>query len=283
MKATYRPIATQRSASFRIEKYDTNRSCNHEGLHFHHSYEIVFIKNGSGKIMVENKCQEYENGALIFLGPCLPHFSFSNDTFNDNYEVVIHFDEKFVEERIKRIPEFSSLIPFIHSSAQVLLYSAAFKEKQAVIFEDLITCSPIERLAAIFNLLCKLSTSSAYQYLLEAPSGNRYMHNKQGKKIFDFINENYSRQISTKDIAQHLNLSTNSFCKVFKKLTNKTFIPYLNEYRIHRAVKLIEYSEDNISEIAFKCGFENLSYFSKVFFQFKHLRPIDYKRRRNEN
>jgi AraC-like DNA-binding protein len=41
---------------------------------------------------------------------------------------------------------------------------------------------------------------------------------------------------------------------------------------------LIEQSEDSISEIAMKCGFDNLSYFSKVFFQVKNRRPIDYKK-----
>lgn len=278
MKAKYQHIANQRSASFSIEKFDANRICNHEGLHFHHSYEIVFIKNGRGKIIVENKIHEYQNGALIFLGPCLPHFSFSNNTFEDNFEIVIHFDREFVEKRIKRIPEFSTLISFIQKSEQVILYNPEFKEKQTAIFESIVNLSPIEQLASIFNLLCKFSTSLDYQFLLAKPLKNLYSNNKQSKIIFDFINENYSNHISTKDVAQHLNMTTNSFCKLFKKLTNKSFITYLNEYRIHRAVKLIEDKEHNISEIAFQCGFENLSYFSKVFSQVKNTSPNNYKK-----
>jgi AraC-like DNA-binding protein len=277
MKAKYQHISKQRSASFSIKKYDNDRLCTHEGLHYHHSYEIVFIKNGSGKIIVGNQCQEYENGALIFLGPCIPHFSFFNSMFDDNFEIVVHFDEVFVEQRIQRIPEFSSLIPFIHKSAQILLFPPDFKEKQLPFFEEIIDLSPIEQLAAIFNLLCRLSTAN-YQHLLETPIGKSIPPNQQTKKIFDFINENYAQPMSTKDVAQHLNLTTNSFCKVFKKLTNKSFISYLNEYRIYRAVNLIEQSEDSISEIAMKCGFDNLSYFSKVFFQVKNRRPIDYKK-----
>lgn len=278
MKVKYQHITNQGNTSFSIEKFDNNRICSHKGLHFHHSYEIVFIKNGKGKIIVDNKSHEYENGALIFLGPCLPHFSFSNNTFDDNYEVVIHFDREFVEKRIKRIPEFSTLIPFIQKSEQVILYNPDFKEKQTAIFEAIVKLSPIEQLASIFNLLCKFSIASNYQYLLAKPLPNFYSNNKQSKVIFDFINENYSNRISTKDVAQHVNMTTNSFCKVFKKLTNKPFVTYLNEYRIHRAVELIENKEDNISEIAFQCGFENLSYFSKIFSQVKNISPRKYKK-----
>ena len=85
MKAQYQHITNQRDASYTIEKFDRNKSCGHEGLHFHRSYEIVYIKNGNGRIIVDNICQEYENGALIFLGPCLPHFSFSNNSREDNF------------------------------------------------------------------------------------------------------------------------------------------------------------------------------------------------------
>ena len=136
----------------------------------------------------------------------------------------------------------------------------------------------MEQLATVFSLLCQLSTTSEYQLLLDKSINNKIIYNQKGEQIFDYINENYATSISTKDIAHHLNLTTNSFCKLFKKLTNKSFITYLNEYRIHRAVNLIENSDDNISEIAYQCGFENLSYFSKVFFRVKNMTPVDYRK-----
>lgn len=278
MKAKYQHISNSSGASFQIEKYDNNRPCIHEGLHFHHDYEIVFIRNGKGKIIVEDKQMNYDDGVLIFLGPCLPHFSFSNKTYEDNYEIVIHFDEKFVQQRIKPFPEFSTLIPFIYTSKQVLIFSTEVKNKQQSLFENIIHLNPMEQLVTIFNLLCQLSTSTKHQSLIAQSIGDRYAQNKQVKEIFDFINKNYSNSVSTKDIAQHVGLTTNSFCKVFKKISNKSFIKYLNEYRIHRAAKLIEETDDNISEIAYTCGFENLSYFSKVFFQMKHYTPLEYRK-----
>ncbi len=278
MNGDYQHIANQRDASFAIERFDQHRTCVHEGLHFHHSYEIVFIKNGAGKIVVDNTCRAYENGALIFLGPCLPHLGFSNDEFEDNFEMVIHFDDVFIENRLKQIPEFHALLPFIHRSKEVILFSPAFKEEQAALFEDLDTLSPLEQLASVFKILCTLAGSTDYECLLDKPLSDHSSYNQQIAAIFEFINENYSGSMSTKDAAQHLGLTTNSFCKLFKKVTHKPFITYLNEFRIHRATNLIEYTNDSISEIAFKCGFENLSYFSKVFFRVMNISPMNYKK-----
>lgn len=278
MKAQYKHVTNQKDASYSIEKFDLNNPCIHDGLHFHNSYEIVFIKKGKGKIIVDNSNSEYENGSLIFLGPCLPHFSFSNNLQEDNFEVVIHFDESFIEKRLKQIPEFHVLIPLINNSKKVLIYNTRFKEELSNVFEGLIDQSSFEQLASIFSILCKLASNSDYQTLLENPLGSKPGHTQQMQKIFNFINNHYSDPISTKDIASHLSLTTNSFCKLFKKLTNKSFISYLKEYRILKAVNLLETTDDNISEVAYKCGFENLSYFSKVFFRVKKISPINYKK-----
>ena len=278
MKAQYQHIPTKRNDALSVERFDKNNACHHQGLHFHHNYEIVFIKNGKGRIFINDTCQEYENGAILFLSPCLPHYSFTNAQFEDNFEIVIHFDEAFIENRLKPIPEFLSLIPFIHQSKKVLVYDSIFKEKQTAIFEEIVNQNPLEQLISFFRILSRLASSSNYHYLLNKPFNDSRIQHKQVENIFNFINENYQQSISTKDIAKHLNLTTNSFCKVFKKLTHKTFITYLNEYRIHRASNLLENTNDTISEIAFQCGFENLSYFSKMFYRVKNNKPIDYKR-----
>lgn len=274
----YKHIPSQRDASYSIEKFDREKPCDHEGLHYHNSYEIVFIKNGKGKIIVNNTFQEYQNGALLLLGPCLSHFSFSNYANEDNYEVVVHFDEFFVENRIKQIPEFQTLVPFIESSKKVLIFSPRLKDDLSDLFNNLNEVSSLEQLATIFNILCKMATDDKVQPLLNDDTEYRIDASRKVEKIFKFISDNYSKKISTQDIASYSNLTTNSFCKLFKRLTNKSFLTYLNEYRIHKAVNLLEETADSISEIAYRCGFENLSYFSKVFQRVKGISPKNYRK-----
>lgn len=278
MKAIYKHIPYSFENSFQIEKFNKNNLCAHNGLHFHNSYEIVFIKNGNGKIVIEGNEVSYNDGVLVFLGPCIPHFSFSNNTFEDNYEIVIHLEDEFVEQRLKLFKEFRELLPFIHASKQFLVFSPKLKSKLAPKFEQIANDPPMVQLISIFNLLYELSKSTPQKKIIKEQVSERYAKSKQVNKIFKFINENYHHKISTKDIAMYVGLTTNSFCRMFKTLTQKSFIGYLNEYRINRALKLLEETDDNISEIVYQCGFENLSYFSRTFSQLKGQKPIEYRK-----
>lgn len=65
---------------------------------------------------------------------------------------------------------------------------------------------------------------------------------------------------------------------MFKKLTGDSFIAYLKDYRIQRAAILLEDTDDNTSKIMQECGFENPSYFAKVFVQIKNLQPVEYRK-----
>jgi AraC-like DNA-binding protein len=60
-------------------------------------------------------------------------------------------------------------------------------------------------------------------------------------------------------------MSTTAFCNFFKRKTGKTVITYINEYRIAQACKMLISTDKNIGEIAFECGFNNISNFNRTF------------------
>ncbi len=279
MAAQYQHIAYPFGKTFRIEKFDKDRLCSHHGLHFHDSYEIVYIKNGSGKVIVEDRALEYRDGVLALLGPCIPHLSFSNNQRPDNFEIVIHFDDHFVQEKIRLFPEFASLLPLLYKAKQLLVFSPEMHEQQSVVFEQVHALSPPEQLIALFKLLHSLSRAPLPTGLIKETVSQRYARNKEVRKIFDFINVNYHRPISTQDLASHIGLTTNSFCRMFKRLTGKPLITYLNEFRIHQATKLLEETDDTVSEIMYQCGFDNPSYFARRFTAIRGLSPASYRKK----
>ncbi len=277
MKAAYQHIDLQFESSFRLERFDQANPCKHNGLHLHHGYEIVYVKSGKGTIKVEDKEVHYDDGTLVLIGPSIPHFGFSNTTYPDNFEVVIHFDDEFVQNRIGAFPEFSSIHKLIESSKRILVFDCQTKKEVTPLFDRITKLNPTEQLISIFELLSKLSKVKTHQSLLGKDLGEHFAQSKQIKKVFDFINENFHSQISTRDIAAQVSLTTNSFCRMFKNLTGKSFITYLNDYRIHRATLLLEVTDASISQIMRECGFENPSYFARVFFQAKKLQPTEYR------
>lgn len=279
MKATYEHIDFRFEDSFHIQRFDQLEPCDHSGLHLHQGYEIVYVKNGKGIIKVEGKEEHYNDGTLIFIGPSIPHFGFSNTMYDDNFEVVIHLDENFVKNRIGVFPEFSGIVKLIENSKKVLVFDNEVKNNLSGLFQGLTRLATTEQLISIFDLLYKLSKVNNAKTLLGSNLGEHYAQSKQIKKVFEYINDNFHQQISTQDIADEVGLTTNSFCRMFKKLTGISFISYLKDYRIHRAAMLLEETEDSIAEVMYKCGFDNPSYFAKVFVQIKDIQPMEYRRR----
>src|SRR5690606_6493651 len=84
-------------------------------------------------------------------------------------------------------------------------------------------------------------------------------------------------KIKLEDIASIANMTPTAFCKYFKARTKKTFSNFVNEVRIGHACKLLCRDDMSITQIAFECGFNNLTNFNKNFKQFKKIVPSEYK------
>lgn len=85
-------------------------------------------------------------------------------------------------------------------------------------------------------------------------------------------------EIGLEDIASILKMNEKYFCKFFKQMTNKTPIEYLNWYRIECACEKIKSSSLSLTEIAYDCGFNDTSYFTKVFKKYNGMSPREYKK-----
>ncbi len=90
------------------------------------------------------------------------------------------------------------------------------------------------------------------------------------------IEENYYTSLTLSSLAESCDMSPNYFCRLFKELTQKTPIDYINIYRINTACKMIELDKENITNIAYNCGFNDLSYFIKIFQRHKGMSPKAY-------
>ena len=77
-------------------------------------------------------------------------------------------------------------------------------------------------------------------------------------------------------MAKRFNFSTNYFSRLFKEQTGKTFLEYVNEYRIQRASEMLIFSDDMITDIAMEVGFNNLSYFIRQFKRFLAALPYNF-------
>lgn len=101
-----------------------------------------------------------------------------------------------------------------------------------------------------------------------------------------YISENYGEMISLDDIADHIHLSSSECCRCFKRVLFKSPMEYLMEYRVFSAVRILyknPEAADSISELSFLSGFNNPSYFNKIFKRFMQCTPTQYRKMMKEN
>ena len=105
----------------------------------------------------------------------------------------------------------------------------------------------------------------------------------QMKKVLSLIEMRYMEEIGLEDMAESVNMNEKYFCKFFKEMTKKTPIEYLNWYRIECACEKIKFSASSLTDIAYDCGFNDTSYFTKVFRKYNGLTPREYQKLYNSN
>jgi len=96
-------------------------------------------------------------------------------------------------------------------------------------------------------------------------------------KIFNYISKNFDQPISLEEVSKIAHLDKYSFCRYFKKITHKSFVSYLNEFRISMACKLLVKNTYSISQICFLVGYNNVSNFYKQFKKIMKVTPSKYK------
>lgn len=92
-----------------------------------------------------------------------------------------------------------------------------------------------------------------------------------------YIAENYNRDISLNEIAEHVHLSPSYFSRLYKQVTKVNLVDFINSVRISQAKKLLVDSSHDIDYIAFAVGFNTHNYFTTVFRRFEGMTPSEYR------
>ncbi len=101
--------------------------------------------------------------------------------------------------------------------------------------------------------------------------------NEITKKSIRFISKNFSRPLSLEEVAGYVHLNPSYFSTLFKQSTGSSFKEYLNMVRIEESKRLLADTDYSIIDIALATGFEDQSYFSKVFKKYTGLTPKQYR------
>jgi AraC-like DNA-binding protein len=252
----------QRQESFQgyfAGTFEDTEDPNIEWPHRHSFYSIVWFTKGTGMNVIDFSEYKIIPNRLFIINPKQVH----NWNYSENSQGYILILETHLARELNI--DFATSLVEIPDKDKVL-----FKE----IFNRLITDSHQTNLAGQKN------NKLAIIYLCSLINGLTSSVNTSNSVLTNFKNiicQNFSETQSTEEYSKYLNVSANELNQVCKTSAGITAKQFQLDLKITEAKRLLIYSLLNVSEISYQTGFEDTSYFSRIFKKKTGLSPTDFK------
>lgn len=247
-------------------------------LHNHPEVEVLIIDSGSSCIKIGKDIYNCKAGDLVIVNPMEVH-SISINKENMGYRhKCICFDTELINDK-----KFSDVIKneelrfkrYISSNSEDNVFLRDCVEKAIKATEENKPASYLKT-SAYISLFVGCMTEKGFTEEV-CRKERKDKNDKFIKECLAYINLNFSKGITSNDIANELNYNHSYFCRRFKSEFGRTFTKYLNIYRIVAAKQMMEENErKKISDIAYECGFSDSVYFSRCFKEWVGVVPSEY-------
>jgi YesN/AraC family two-component response regulator len=250
--------------------------------HYHPEYEITLIKTGNGIRVVGEDVTNYEGGDLVMIGPGLPH-QFKDHIHQSGQpldQVVLQIHHSFLGNEYFCRSETDLIRQLFERSLHGIAFSHPVRQDAERLMKEIMQSNGFEALLKVQELLYIMACDKDAQRL----SGSQYKlpgskENDRINIIMHFITSGFHEAISLNDLASQFNISESAISHFIRKKTGKTFSQLLNEVRVGNACKLLTTTEASISEICFRSGMDNISYFNRKFKSIRGMTPSTFRKK----
>ncbi len=250
-------------------------------LHYHEEYELNLVLNAKGaKRVIGGHIELIDDLELVLIGPNLYHTWFTHQCQSEEItEITIQFHKDLFDEKFLKRNQLSFLKNMLERSQRGISFApetiTGLKDR---IF-GLAKKSGFDSVLELLAILHDLSTSKNMKTLSDPGFTNeKFNYNSRRiEKVFEHMNNNYNKQITLAEVARIANMPEASFSRFIKRRTGKTFIDSLNEIRLGHASRMLIDSTTTVAEIAYKCGFNNISNFNRIFKRKKLCIPKEFR------
>jgi hypothetical protein len=234
VEAALEIISPSYGSSFTIAKYNESSNIKSHLWHYHPEIELVYVHGGSGKRQIGSHLSYFTDGDLILIGSNLPHCGFTNSQTGNKSETVIQMKPDFVGNDFFNIPEMAAVKNLLQQAKAGIAFLGESKARIGAKIEMMHQLDPFDRLIALWSILKEMSESNesiilnAVGFSLEL----QVQDNDRINVVFNYVKDHFQEPIALEEVADLVSMTIPSFCRYFKKITNKTFTTFVNEYRI---------------------------------------------------
>jgi AraC-like DNA-binding protein len=273
----YKEIKPRGTIHFPIEYYHINSQHPQYAMpyHWHDELELIHVIEGSILVTLDQTQYQATQGDLLLVNGGVLHGGTPIDciyeclVFNSNllssHPAASDFFRSLEKQTIRMDEYFPNQSDELHVLSQRLFYAMSKKEQGY----------QLTTLGTLYELFGILFSGSHYSKTENHELSN-HKHIALLKQILQYIENSYADKITLEQLSKLAGMSPKYFCRFFYEMTHRTPIDYLNYYRIERACFKLVSTNLSITEVAFECGFNDLSYFIKTFKKYKAITPKQY-------
>lgn len=247
---------------------------------------IHYVCEGEAQIILQNEVIKMLPGHL-YLTPAHVHHSYECIGKFSLYYIHIYenpnitssiFDHYIFPKVIKADQLLQELIIRLHQinpGSALSIYDPQRYENSTELMRSIAlqVASPFAREAeshAIIQLLMSRFLAAASDKIPQVE--------KRLNRVLNYIDEHIHQSISIDQLADLIFLSKDHLIRLFKKHMNDTPVSYMNRKKIEKAQLMMLVDDSSIQELSFRLGFENISYFNRLFKKVTGQTPTSYKR-----
>lgn len=255
-------------------------------LHNHPEIEINLIMGMSGKRVVGDSTENYEENDLVLLGPYINHKWYGDDTLIKSkkpYRVItIQFDaNQFATSMIMK-DSFFAIRNLLKESVQGIQYTGKTFEMAKNIMVEMTQSKGFENTISFLQLLDLLSKSTERRFLsfLEFNTSGPRTNNNRIQIAYTYIMQHFENaNFKLADVAHQVQMTENAFSRFFQRQSFRSFSDFLIDLRLGKACKLILETDKTISEICYSSGFNNIANFNRLFKKYRGFTPVEFRKK----
>lgn len=254
--------------------------------HWHDEWEWMLVTAGRGLFQVGSQTYEASAGQTLFIRsgelhavyrigdePC----RFAAIVFDAELLVGSRFDvvqerylDPLIKKRVEPLPFLAGDEPWERETRGLLDQALRLNAERPDGFE-------LDTKALLLMAAGRLSLHAA----TPASAGRTDSDHAKSERLkiaLNAIHAHYASKITLEQLASSVGMSEGHFCRFFKTMVRKTPTEYMNGYRVRVAARLLENEDRTVSEVALDVGFDNPSYFIRVFKHYQGRTPTAYKK-----
>lgn len=243
-------------------------------MHWHNDIEILFSLQGSFLIRMEKEEYEVRAGDIVFVGSCEPHEIVFAEEPNSALHISVgslfcgsEIFQSMIKTRFKNpvLKQDADIARTVNGILHIINGHYDFK-------------GALELRGRLYTILSLIFRKIKDTSSITENHHRRLMTVMKVQRALDLVATRYNENITLEDAALTSGYEKSAFCRMFRNATGYTFHKYLNDYRIKKAIILLEENHCSIAEAAYQVGFAQQKNFCKLFKDSMGITPSEYRK-----